>query len=72
MKRKLLLNMRVNLYFSTTNKPKQRSGLFDVTMSAYHGAEVCEIVGILILYQISLKCNKNSMGLYRHDGLTVF
>ena len=31
---------------------KKESGLFDVTMSAYDGAEVCEHVVIFILYQL--------------------
>ena len=51
---------------------KKESGLFDVTMGAYDGAEVCELVGIFILYQLSLKYNKNNIGLYRDDGLAVF
>ena len=42
---------------------KKESGLFDVTMGAYDGAEVCELAGILILYQLSRKCNKNNIGL---------
>ena len=41
-------------------------------MGAYDGAEVCELVGIFILYQLSLKYNKNNIGLYRDDGLAVF
>ena len=41
-------------------------------MGAYDDAEVCELVGIFILYQLSLKYNKNNIGLYRDDGLAVF
>ena len=51
---------------------KKESGLFDVTMGAYDGAEVCGLVGISILYQLSRICNKNDIGLYRDDGLAVF
>ena len=51
---------------------KKESGLFDVTMGAYDGAEVCELVGIFILYQLSRIYNKNDIGLYRDDGLAVF
>ena len=51
---------------------KKESGLFDVTMGAYDGAEVCEIVGIFILYQLSRVYKKNDIGLYRDDGLAVF
>ena len=41
---------------------------FDVTMGAYDGAEVCELVGIYMLNKISKHYNINSMGLYRDDG----
>ena len=51
---------------------KKESGLFDVTMGAYDGAEVCGLVGIFILYQLSRICNKNDIGLYRDDSLAVF
>ena len=51
---------------------KKESGLFDVTMDAYDGAEVCELVGIFILYQLSRIYNKSNIGLYSDDGLAVF
>ena len=41
-------------------------------MSAYDGVEVCELVGIFILYQLSPKYKKNNIGLYRDDGLALF
>ena len=48
---------------------KKQSGLFDVTMGAYDGAEVCELVGTYMLSLISEKYNKKDFGLYRDDGL---
>ena len=53
---------------------KKESELFDVMMGAYDGAEVCELVGIFIRYQLSCKYNKNNIddGLHRDDGLAVF
>ena len=51
---------------------KKEKRLFDVTMGAYEGAEVCELVRIFIFYQLSLKYNKNNIGLYRDDGLAIF
>ena len=41
-------------------------------VGAYDGAEVCELVGIFIRYQLSHKYNKNNIGLRRDDGLAVF
>ena len=60
------------LYCNDTPWMKKESGLFDVTMGAYDGAEVCEIVGIYLLYLLSSKCSKQNIGLYRDDGLAVF
>ena len=51
---------------------KREGNLFDVTMGAYDGAEVCELAGIFMLNKISEKYNKNDVGLYRDDGQTVF
>ena len=50
---------------------KKQSGLFDVTMGAYDGAEVCELVRTYMLSLISEKYNKKDFGLYRDDGLGV-
>ena len=41
-------------------------------MGAYDGSEVCELVGTFLLYKLSLKYNKNDIGLYRDDGLAIF
>ena len=51
---------------------KKESGLFHVTMGAYDGAEVCELVGSFLFYALSLKYNKTNIGLYRDGGLAVF
>ena len=50
---------------------KKQSGLFDVTMGAYDGAEVCELVGTYMLSLISKKYNKRDFELYRDGGLGV-
>ena len=51
---------------------KKNSGLFDVTIGAYDGEEVCKLVRTFLLYKLSLKYNKNRIGLYRYDGLAIF
>ena len=51
---------------------KKDRGLFDVTMGAYDGAEACELVETFLFYKLSLKDNKNNIGLYRNDGLAIF
>ena len=49
----------------------KKDGLFDVTMGADDSTEVCELVGTFLLDKISKKY-KNSISLYRDDGLSVF
>ena len=46
--------------------------LFDVTMGAYDGAEVWELVETFLLDKISEKYDQNSTGLYCDDELSVF
>ena len=46
---------------------------FDVPQGCFHCAEVCELIGLLILYEIE-KINifqQNKFGLYRDDGLAI-
>ena len=50
---------------------KKESGLFDVTMGAYDGAEVCELEGSFLLYALSLKFDRTDLGLFRDDGLAA-
>ena len=45
---------------------------FDVTMGAYVGTEVCELVETFLLNKLSEKYDKNSISLHRDDGLSVF
>ena len=51
---------------------KKDGDTFDVTMGAYDGAEVCELVGSYILHQLASKYDKQDLGLYRDDGLAAF
>ena len=41
-------------------------------MESYDGAEVCELAGLFMLNELSKKFDKDNIGLYRDDGLTVF
>ena len=45
--------------------------MFDVTMGSYDGAEICELVGLYLLNQLSTVIDKSSVGLYRDDGLAA-
>ena len=39
----------------------QESALFDVTIGAYNGGQVCELAGSFLLYQISNKDDKKDI-----------
>ena len=45
---------------------------FDVAMGSFDGAEICELVGLYMLQHLSaIFGEKNSVGLYRDDGLAI-
>ena len=58
---------RKSLLFSENDTwIKKNGGLFDVTMCAFNGAEVCELVGTYLLSLIAVKYNTN--GIVFHCG----
>ena len=68
---KTILHARKSLLFNAEHTwIKKEGGLFDVTMGAYDGAEVCELVGTYLLSLIQRKYE--NVGLYRDDGLSAF
>ena len=70
---KIIYHARKSLLFSEDSTwMKKKGGLFDITMGAFDGAEICELVGTFILDTIGSKYNKKEIGLYRDDGLAVF
>ena len=50
---------------------KKDGGLFDVTMGAYDGAEICELIGTYLLFLLGKKIDNKNIGLYRDDGLAI-
>ena len=62
--KKIINHARKSLLFNKQQTwIKKESGLFEVTMGAYDGAEVCELVGSFLRYSLSLKYNKTNIGL---------
>ena len=70
--KEFIYHARKSLLFNEEGTWMKKDGLFDVTMRAYDGAEVRELVGTFLLDKICEKYEKNSIGLYRDDGLSVF
>ena len=46
-------------------------GNFDDSIGAYDGAEICELVGCVLLYSINKIMDPSSHGLYHDDGLII-
>jgi hypothetical protein len=47
------------------------ANMFDVPMGSFFGAELCELIGLYILHNISSVFATGTYGLYRDDGLAV-
>ena len=68
----LIMHARKSLLFGNGDTwTKKDGGIFDVTMSALDGVEVCELVGSNMLYLLGQRSDKKNMGLYRDDGLAA-
>ena len=70
--RTIIHSRRTLLYDHKNTTWTKRDGIrqFDVSMGAYDGAEVCELVGLYVLKQLKEKTTAE-IGLYRDDGLAV-
>ena len=69
---KIIYHARKSWLFNEGGTWMKKVCLFDVTVGAYGCAEVCELDGTFLLITISEKYDKNSIGLYRDDLLSVF
>ena len=47
----------------------KKSGTFDITMGAYDGAQISDLVGLLIIDKIKKNLPEISFALYRDDGI---
>ena len=70
--RKIIKNARKSILFHNEETWQKTSGEFDVTMGAYDGAQVTDLVGIYILHILKTNVPEIDFGLYRDDGLGVY
>ena len=69
----IIFHARKSLLFENGESwVKKGNNLFDVTMGAFDGAEVCELVGCFLLTKLSKNYDSQNIGLYRDDGLAIF
>ena len=54
-----------------TWRKKVGKGLFDVPMGSFHGAELCDLVGLHLMSQLREALPFGMFGLYRDDGLSI-
>ena len=52
-------------------KKKKSSDLFDVPMGSFHGAEICDLIGLHLLSKLATLFKGGCYGLYRDDGLAI-
>ena len=50
---------------------KKVGNQFDIIMGSFDGTKICQLVGMFILYKLEAFNPKQSIGLYRDDGLAV-
>ena len=68
----VIFHARKSILYNNGEPWLKKEGVsFDVTMGAYDGAEVCELIGIYMLYLIGKKYDSKYVGLYRDGGLAV-
>ena len=53
-------------------KYEKQTGLFDVTMGAYDGAQITDLVGLLMLHKLQENIPQINFALCRDDGIGVY
>ena len=69
----IIMHCRKSLLFDneTASTNKNHSNMFEVAMGSFDGAEVCDLIGLFLLDNLSDKYGKNNVGLYRDDALVI-
>ena len=66
-----LMNARQQIITWGNSTWAKKSGLFDVPMGSYDGAECCDLIGLFLLHHLKTSFPGESLGLYRDDGIGV-
>ena len=69
LEKDLLLNARKSVLYHDDAVWTKTSGLFDVTMGSYDGAQITDLVGLMLLSKMKDKFPEINFSLYRDDGL---
>ena len=68
----MLTDKYVNVFLEDVISFISELSLLVVAMAAYDGVEVCKIVDLFLLNNLANNFEKNSVALYRDDGLALF
>ena len=68
----IIWHSRKSLLFSDNSTWTKKDGkVFDMTMGSFDSAEICKLIGLVLLKLLSSKFSKDLIGLYRDDGLAA-
>ena len=69
--KEILHNARQSLLFHEETTWSKKTGLFDITMGAYDGAQITDLVGLFVLDRLNKSFPNITFKLYRDDGLGI-
>ena len=71
IEKETIRNARKSVLINDGKIWSKKSGPWDITMGAYDGAQVTDLVGLYILHQLKTNIPEIDFGIYRDDGLGV-
>ena len=69
LEKELLINARQSILYSEGIAWEKNTGTFDVTMGSFDGAQITDLVGLMILNTLKTAVPEISFALYRDDGI---
>lgn len=69
--KKILKNARKSVLYHKNDVWEKQTGLFDITMGAFDGAQITDLVGLMILQKLKENVPQIKFALYRDDGIGV-
>ena len=69
LEERVLRNARKSVLYYNDDVWIKKTGLFDVTMGAFDGAQISDLVGLYILHEIKKQIPELQFALYRDDGI---
>ena len=71
LEKETIHNARKSILVNDGRIWSKKSGPWDITMGAYDGAQVTDLVGLYVLHLLKTEIPEIDFGIYRDDGLGV-